>query len=714
MTLAPPPSYNVLGKSDYTPAPDLPQKVLGWALEANQEGDYYLRNQQGYGRSKTLRALVYGDDRPFREGQLSQTSDNETGRLFGVSSADLTDWEPYWQYESFNEKYEQQVRIQSAYLTSWFPRYGERPTELIVKNALLDGAGVGALTWDCNRQDIALESRNAHDVKPIRPFGDTGSFQDCFAVSDQREMPVNTLRSAFPHAARYIHAERDASLASQLAQAGSRVFRGTPLTMNTAMVNPPAARLGALPVLDVFHLYVDDQSVNEEPWAVEMGDWGDGDGGRRIPLNDWSYKVESGDPLYPLKRLIIHTRSLVLYDGPSIYWHGMFPYSKLVLDTVPSMWFGSSAFWRLIPLQRSLDRLYRAIDDRVALMLEPGKMAPKLGVAESELRKFRTNLPGQSIRYGPGGKPEQIPVEPIDPSIQLQIDRILARMQQHVGVQQLTNLASLGQVPEGETIEKILSTLQPEVRARSRAIESFQRDLGVMFAYDVAQFIPVGRRIQMFGADGATPQDFDIDRYSLVPAYVDSDYLPGGGLRPEVANSPRPRFDRAREFMRPFSLNIKPASMLNSAKTTERLLTLTMRRQGDMPLYATLKKLGYQNLGPEPKSTLIDQITQEKAGLPPAGSAMNAQVLQAAQMLVANPQMMQAVMAMQQIADGMGGGGDPNATPPGGGGNGGLGNPGTGSSQTADDFGPHRGPGHPPSAQEMPHQRPDGRLEESS
>lgn len=742
-------NYNVLAKSDYTPPSDIPRLVLGWAIEALQESDFYIRNQPGYGRSKELARLITGDDRPFREGSLSTTSDNETGRLFGVQSADLTDLKPYWQYESFNSDYEQQVRIQSNILTSWFPKYGERATELGIKRSLIAGASVLNLVWDPNRQDIALSSRHIHDVRPIRPFGDTGSFQDCFAVIDQREMPVNYVKSMFPHAAAYIRAERDASLASALNQASARVFRGSPLMMQNQLASLPSSKLGALPVVDLYRLYVDDRSINESDRPVEMGDWGDAaDGsGRRIPLNDWSYTVEPNDPLYPLKRLIIFTREVMLYDGPSNYWHGMFPYVKLCLDTMPDSWFGTSAFWRLIPLQRSLDRLYRAVDDHVAKILHPGKQAPKIGVAASELARFKTNMPGQSVRYGPAGKIEITEIPDLDPTVLLQIDKILARMAAHVGVQQAVNMAALAGLSEDPKMEQILGTLQPEVRSRSRSIEASQREIGTMFAYNVAEFYPMGRRVAMLGDDGVTTEDYDIDRYSLIPAYVGSDYDATGRIRPEIHGNPRPRFDRGREFYRQFSLNIKPASMLQSAETKEQLMTLTLRRQGDMPLHRTLKKIGIEGLGPEPKGSLIDQITMEKAGLPPAGSTLNAQVMQTAKTVLASPQLsqlvqmvsadpalvgplMQVANAMLQAAQGGGGsgglaggglGGAPDGGGPpdaGGGGldtGGGLPNPGvdTSTNSSSQSFGAHRGPGHPPSAAQLPSQRPDGRLEES-
>lgn len=715
-----PPNYNVLGRSDYTPSADLPTRVLGWAREAHQEGDYYLRNQPGYRRGEELRRLVLGDDRPWGDGDLSATSDNEVGRLFGVQSADLTDFRPYWQYESFNDMYEQQVRIQSAILTSWFPKFGERPTELIVKTAILNGCGVGNLAWDPHRQEIALNACHPHDVKPVRP-ADTGSFQDCFAVVERRERPVNFVKSAFPHAAHLIKTVRDASYAGMISTAASRVFGATPITYGTPLASPPSKRLGSLPVVDLYYLYVDDRSINDSDETVEMGDWGDGNNGERISLNDWSYHVAPNDPLYPLKRLIIYTDDCLLYDGPSNYWHGMFPYVKLVLETVPDLWFGISRLWRCIPLQRSLDRLYRAIDNHVQKIVKPGKQAPKIGVAAAELRRYRTDLPGQEVRYGPAGKIEVDEIPDLDPIVPAQIDRILARMQQHAGVQQLSNLLTLGQIPEGNTVEKLMYSLAPETRASSRSIEAFQRELGTMFAYDTAEFYPVGRRVEMLGSDGVTISDYDLDPYSFIPMHVGSDYDVNGRVKPEFVSNPRPRFDRGREFLRQFSLNIKPASMLNSADTTEKLMTLTLRRQGDMPLYHTLKKLGLSGLGPEPKGSLIDQITLEKAGLPPAGSTMSPQLLSLAGQLLANPALMQLVTTLQAAVNGGGGDGSGGGAPGGVAGGGGgtplaLGNPGTGSSgsDSPPGFGPHRGPGHPPSAQELPHQRPDGRMEESS
>jgi hypothetical protein len=49
-----------------------------------------------------------------------------------------------------------------------------------------------------------------------------------------------------------------------------------------------------------------------------MGDWdyaADGSG-RRIRLNDWSYEVQPGGPLYPNKRLIIYTKVRDLLRRP--------------------------------------------------------------------------------------------------------------------------------------------------------------------------------------------------------------------------------------------------------------------------------------------------------------------------------------------------------------------------------------------------------------
>jgi hypothetical protein len=254
----------------------------------------------------------------------------------------------------------------------------------------------------------------------------------------------------------------------------------------------------------------------------------------------------------------------------------------------------------------------------------------------------------------------------------------------HAGVQQLMNMAALGQMPEGETIDKLMQAMAPEIRARSRAIEAHQRENGFMFASNVAQFYPRGRVVTILGDDGNVVEQFDIDPDSLVPAHTDADYS-DGRVRGEVVSEPRPRMDRAKNFMRQFELNIKPGSLLRSADTAERLLYVTLRRQGDLPRRTMLKKLGIQNLGPEPKGSVIDQLDAEK---------------------LQDAKLMGQSQAVAMLSGGMlaGGGGAPD---------GGAGGAAHAAAQNAQpDVGAHR-EGRPPSGQQMPHQRNDGKLSES-
>src|SRR6185312_15879077 len=107
------------------------------------------------------------------------------------------------------------------------------------------------------------------------------------------------------------------------------------------------------------------------PYPVQIGQF-DQEGN---PLNNWSYIVEPGQPLYPLKRCIIFTKTKLLYDGTSIYWHGMFPVTKLTLDPWPWSWLGKAPLWDLLPLQKSLDKALRVIDTQIDKIARPAIIA---------------------------------------------------------------------------------------------------------------------------------------------------------------------------------------------------------------------------------------------------------------------------------------------------------------------------------------------------
>jgi hypothetical protein len=203
---------------------------------------------------------------------LSTTSDNEIGRLFNVEAADLTDFRLYWQYESMNARYEQQTRIYSAILTQWYPKRGERSMDMTVRNALIQGAGVTQQVWDPVLQDIVLIPENSHDVLPVRLSGDHGSFQDCFRrVSSAANARSTTSASASPtpRTSSTWSATRRSHPPS--ARPPARCSASPRCRFQRMYTGVPANRLGAVPVVDLYHLYVTDTVHERCPVARRNG-----------------------------------------------------------------------------------------------------------------------------------------------------------------------------------------------------------------------------------------------------------------------------------------------------------------------------------------------------------------------------------------------------------------------------------------------------------
>jgi hypothetical protein len=139
---------------------------------------------------------------------------------------------------------------------------------------------------------------------------------------------------------------------------------------------------------------------------------------------------------------------------------------------------------------------------------------------------------------------------------------------------------SLGQIPEGGTVEKLLFSARPETRSRSRMLEVFYREQGRMFMYNAAQFYTARRKFAMLGRDGLQLTDYDFDPSSFYPVRSDD---------------PRPRVEIAEEHFKQFSFYIAPASLLRSAQTSDQLLALSLFRDGALDIQSLLERLDWPN-----------------------------------------------------------------------------------------------------------------------
>ena len=592
------------------PSADDSQNLLGYLREATQEADNFLRRQRGYLRIDLAQRMVmdeYVGD--VRSADLSQVTDNEFGSIALQLQAQNTDTRPFFLYSTKNPSYQAQSRMLNACAEHWWLA---RQIDMRFRDAI-NGCSTGGTsclwtTWNPNLGPYGdLETRyiDGRDALPVRPFS-YHSYQDCEILIIRQERSTNEIKRRWPSHAAAIRADRDASsaLSDDVDTYSSKVIAGmgkSPFTMYREFLTRAKAAMsgGQFPVTDLYTAYIHDYSRNLSDRDKLMGPWS-ADG--KTPRANWSYRVAPRERLYPGNRVVVATNSAVLYDGPGSYWHDQFPASKLTLIQwpFPDCYLGKGALWPIMDWQRELNESQRAIADHTRKFVEPDLVIDQnSGLSRSSAEKIRARKAGGKFykRPGPGNGFRFEYPPPLPAEIIMRPDTIIARMRSLAQTFDPATVLNKGQLPANETLTAILSTHTAGVRAMSSTLEAFMREFGTQRAFDFVQYRTKAERLTLLGPLGATPQDFDIDPQVLVPAFVGDDYDASGNVRAERLTSPRTRRSRAKDYLRYFSFDVRPNSMLKAAHVDEEMKYLQLARGGFIDPVTMLERLDFPNIG---------------------------------------------------------------------------------------------------------------------
>jgi len=420
----------------------------------------------------------------------------------------------------------------------------------------------------------------------------------------------------YPEKANYISADRDGSIATM-----AKPATVTTDTRSGFMTNLFAGISGRgstqnfrIPVCDQFTIYVKDDSQNLTGEEVTVGE----------PGKNWSYQVRPGEPLYPRGRAIVLTRSCVLRDGPNIYFHGKFPCPKLTLDPWPWSWLGKSPMRDLMSPQQELDRTARGLADLLQKYWKPDVIADSKNVSKSQIDKMDTRAAGMRLRVNPiaGERIKlQYPEMGGFSAAMEWMNYLSTKMKELSGTQELTSLVQLGQLPSSETIERLIESFSPAIRLRSRVMEAFIREFAMMTLSNFMQFDTQAMRIATLGPKGVQMEDADYDPGTLIPDMINEGHQQSDG-------SPLPRHERAMAFLRYFTYEIAPGSLLAASEVTDKLMYLQLTRMGVCDPLTLMEKLGINNIGApaEAGDTIMSRLqwfNQQMGGLAvgPAGAS---------------------------------------------------------------------------------------------
>lgn len=615
-------------------------RVIGWCKEAIEEGDGFLRGQRGYNKIDQAISAIMSEESDLRSVSLSSTECNQVGKTFLDMTAGLTDVKPFWEYRTYNKRFESHCSIYGKLSEhAWLQRQMDMAFMGGIQYALAGGSTYLEPYWDAEIDDFKAEAWDPRDVLPIRPTTST-SIQDAYGVITRKARSVNHVKFLCkyvynrPDLLRYIQPDRDGTVVGNSlrnTRVGQLLERMGDSPFKQRLFGEKSQRdPGRTPTVDIFTVYVKDDGRNESNEPRYMGAWHHKyemdcktcSTGAQLPhpLNNWSHIVKPGDMLYPRKRMIVFSSGLPepFYDGPSPWWHGLFPYPKLTLDPMPWTYLGKAPMWDLLPLNKSLNKLLRVYDDWAERLARPDLIADKNAISQHMVDRTDTRRAGKKFRINPvAGKGIQI-VGPdnLPQDFWKGIEYYEAKIKELSGSQDISNLMKLNQMPSSDSIESIMESMSLSWRMRSRVIEVFVREYALMMAYNFAQFYTLPRRMTILGAEGVTPQDFDFDPGSLVPDFVDpQDFDSEGNVRQSAMDrGPLHRYDRSREFLRQFSFNIAPGSLLAASEIQRKLLYLQLSRAGLIDHWTLMDILGVPNVGTPPAgaNTITDRLLKEQ------------------------------------------------------------------------------------------------------
>ncbi len=587
-------------------------RVVGWLREAVQEGDRINQSDPSYDKAAQGMAYVVGEQRVAGQNAppayLPWMTLNESRKVVQAHASVLTDLKPVWAYKSDNPAYAQHGSLLNNLIIAWYINtMADLELGNTVKYALAAGTGDTLCEWDPHARfggDHRIMARDYRDTLPWRPAPMSRNVQDWQGVVFREEYPVNTLRGMYPTKALLFNPTADSLLGTLMGR-----FR----SLTSRLVSPATDTLGGLSSASsnlkpksghvlTYRCFIEDQTRNLTLKDIPMGP----------PGAAYSFVCHPGERLYPNKRCIVATPEAIIWDGPSPFWHGMLPFSRLKLWEVPWQFLGVSLLNDLNPIQDGINDLANDLRLGVKQWMNQTTVYDRQAVSETFMKLFDPRRPGAKVKtnptYGDGFKKLDGP-NPQILSLGLELlEKLTAKFSDLSGVANLETLLQLRQMPGADTIRTYYEAQTPALRSEGRMIEAYIRDIAEMLKVNTFQYMTKAKRIALLGEAAKTMEDFDFDPETLVPAMQ----LGQKGYTPELDEA-LPREQRAQFFHHLLTFRVVPNSLLAMDSAERKMLYLTLAREGLVDMMTLLEVLEVQNVGTFPPIPLPPVGTPDPA-----------------------------------------------------------------------------------------------------
>jgi len=574
-------------------------RVLGWLREWIQEGDMINRQDPSYDLIGKAQDYIVGNQLSADQCKLKylpQVVINETRKAMQAHVAAITDLKPVAGWKT-NPEFQVQANMLNQYLMAeWMTTMMDLDLGDCVKYSLAGGTGDLVIDWDPHAPHGGahqLTARDPRDTLPLRPsFGRSNQLWEgaCF----REEHTVNVLRGMYPMQAHAFKASPDTLLGQVMGRFRTGLSRlispADPLDSIAWPGSASTTRRARSGAIVLYRAYFKDRTRNLTTKPIVMG----------TPGANWSYVVQPQQPLYPRGRLLVATEDTIIYDGPNTYWHGMFPFCRLKLWSVPWQFLGVPLFNDLLPLQDAINDTMHDIRLAMRQWTNPDITYNRTAVSEATMKLMDPRRPGKRVKVMPGfGDPWKKEDGPNPAIIQMGIEmweKLTQKFTDLSGTANLQALLQLRQMPSADTIQKYYEALTPEIRSEARQVELFLRDFSEMVKINYFQFLSQSKRVQILGQGGNTLNEFDFDPEQFVPSLRPGD----PGYTPELDGQTTSRDQRAQYFHKQFVFIVQPNSVLAMDATERKMMRVQLARMGYYDFWSLHETLETPNVGAPP------------------------------------------------------------------------------------------------------------------
>lgn len=593
-------------------------RLIGWCSEAIQEGQAWLKMQRGYGDMRKSLDILSGKGGMELFDYRSRLKTNRLKRNIREIVGALSDIRPLWGYHSDNVAYLPQAEmmnkvVRATYLQNFFDRDIRKALQYAAATCTgylrpvykIHPTGLG-------RGDIQLKAYGSPSILPVQMPADN-DIQGAYAVTIVDNDPIWIAHAMWPEFQDRIRPTGSSYWYSQemrVPQAGNLFRRIWGKASSSASG-------GTELLCEIRYTYINDLAINMTDHDIPMGELGTSWYyvvpflGKDIPAGKDSNgfpvtrKATAKDArLYPRRRLIVHTESTILYDGPSWDWHGRVPLVPFCVDDWPWEGIGFSLVRDGYNQQEGIDEIDRGMMDVNRSRLNVSLAFDTNAVSKREAQRFDPMEP--RARIGFDGSMVDKPFSLAIPAEVLEIPAQIPAFRQHLeetmdhqmGIKDIMGLAKARAGGAGDDMNKLMEAQGPIVKDISRTMERSMRDLGEMVKYLILQYYDSARVMRIVGQDGITPETFDYDPTSLIPSHMP-------GEDPD-ATSIYNKIDRARRFAETLTFFITPNSLHAITQMSRQLLYLQLyRAQFPIDSRTVAEALDIPNFGNRPDGNTV-------------------------------------------------------------------------------------------------------------